>query len=200
MTILTSPVLPWDMKYVQLCEIWAGRADGGMSHGMNDGPASDLGNGLVRFPIIGTAFSVGSHVNIAGSVNYDGDYIVQAIAAGSFDVYATYVAEAFNPPDEVVQPKIRPGCSFRVLEVRFHLSDDGDQEDFDIILNSGHNAALDVTLDSQNMGGITQHIVDWSKQKRFFNKTDSIYFTHANTLDRAWGLEVKYQVFNDISR
>lgn len=202
MTILTSPILPWDMKHVQLCEIWAGHEGGDvypMTHGLNDGPASDLGNGLVSFPSLGAPFVVGSYVTITGTDNYDGDYIVQGVDGNSFSVYAAYVAETFDPPDEVVQSKIHPGCSFRVLEVRFHMDGVGDDEVFAIMLDAGNHAYNDITLDSQNMNGLTQYIFDWSEQKRFFNKTDSIYFTHTNTLERAWGLEVKYQVYNDIS-
>jgi len=192
--------LPWDKRHIQLCDFWCGKIDGDMSiNNLANSDAVDAGGGLVTIPTLVTPFVAGSYINLSGTTNYDGDYVIQAVGANDFTVYAPYVAEEFVGLGEVVTPKIRPGCSFRVLEVRLHLDDVGDDEAFEIILAAGNHAYNDITLDSQNMNGLTQHIVDWSEQKRFFNKTDSIYFTHANTLDRAWGLEVKYAVFNDIS-
>jgi len=158
--------------------------------------AVDAGNGLVTIPLTGHGFKVGSHIGIRGSVAYDGTYEIQAVAANTFNIYATFVEEVFVG-DEKVRPELESEQFFRVLETRLHLNAvGGAAEDFTINLASGQPAgtAHDVNLLTQGMNATKDVVADWSNALRFFNNNDKLIFQYANGNTRDWGLEIKYLV------
>ncbi len=61
-----------------------------------DGVAVDAGGGDTTIPVTGHGFSTNEGVYISGTKNYDGHYIIQATAANSVDITATFVAETFT--------------------------------------------------------------------------------------------------------
>ena len=73
-----------------------------LSDTLDAAPAVDAGSGLVRIPITGHTFAVGDFIEIRGTDNYDGWYIVQAVVANvSIDIKATFVAETFAATDTI---------------------------------------------------------------------------------------------------
>ena len=159
---------------------------------LDNAAAVDQGGGVVRIPSTAHGFKAGSHIGIRGSTNYDGIYELVAVAANTFDIYATYVAETFAGT-ETARPELGPGCHFRAFEVRLHMSDVGAAENFVTGLDSGVGSDFDVALDSQDMNALANYVLDLFAQRKFFNADDVLYWTHANTNARTWGLEVKYQ-------
>jgi len=195
MGILCSTVVVWDLKNLQLCEIKAAGTKA-MHNTLNNAAAVDAGSGLVTIPLTTHGFKVGSHIGIRGSVAYNGTYQIQAVAADTFNIYATYVAETFAGT-ETVRPELDPETFFRVLEIRLHLNAvGGAAENFTIDVDSGQPAgtAHDVNLLTQDMNAVKNVVADWSNGLRFFNNNDKLIFQYANGNSKDWGIEVKYLI------
>jgi len=162
---------------------------------LNNAAAVDAGSGKVTFPSDDHGFKVGSLVTIQGSTAYNYTIPITAVAANTFTGYATYVAEVFAGT-ETVRPEIRPGVPFRIMELRLHLSAAGGAaENFEMVLDSGHGAAYDAILVAQDMNAAKDYVVVFTVAEcRIFNSDDALYFTYANTNDKTWGLETKYQI------
>jgi len=159
--------------------------------------AVDAGSGKVTFPSTDHGFKVGSLVTIQGSTAYNYTIPIAAVTADTFTGYATFVEETFINT-ETVRPEIRPGVPFRIMELRLHLSAVTDAaEDFCMMLDSGHGTAYDAKLiaqDLQNVDPPDYVVVFTVAECRIFNADDALYFTYANTNDKTWGLELKYQI------
>lgn len=196
MTILCASIVPWNMRNIQLCEIKAAGTKA-MNNTLDNAAAVDAGSGQVTIPLTAHGFSALSHIGIRGSTNYNDSFELVSVATNTFNIYATYVAETFAGT-ETVRPELHPEKFFRLLEARLHLSDTGKStgDTFSMILDSGQPAGAyhDITIDSQDMNGLTQDIGDFSNLLKFFNDNDMLYFTFANGNSRNWGLEVKYAV------
>jgi len=201
MTILSS-ILNWDMKHLQMCEMWAAgtKAIGGWSFD-DDVAAIDNGDGTVSLKLTAHGMVVGSHIMIAGTTNYDGCHIIAAADpeadSNHFSIGATYVAEDVQDTAKL-HIGIAPGVPFRVLESRLNLGAvGGGVEDYNITLDSGHHASLDGALVTTAMNAVDRSLDEWSDNKRFFNAGDAILYTYPNTGGpQTWGLEVKYAVLS----
>lgn len=194
MGILVTPIV-WDLRHVQVCEMKAAGTKAVMNT-LNNAAAVDAGNGQVTIPCDTHGFLAGSHIGIRGSTNYDGTYEIVSVAADTFNIYATYVAENFTGL-ETLRPELEPGRPFRILEARFLLNAvGGAAEDYTISLDSGLVGAAkhDVVFVAEDMNAQSQIITDWTDKLRFFRSDDKILFTYANSNNKNWGLEVKYIV------
>lgn len=87
---------------------------------------------------------------------------------------------------------LAPNRTFRLLEVRIHLSDAATQETFTITLDSNEGTAYDLEFDSQPMSGIADHVYR-PAHPAIFMKGDELDFAWANTDARTFGLEIIYQ-------
>lgn len=73
----------------------------GVSTNPDNAAAVDKGGGEVGIPITGHGFEVGQTVTIDGSVNYDGDFVINSETADEIVITATYVAETFAGTETV---------------------------------------------------------------------------------------------------
>lgn len=170
---------------------------GAMSGTLDNAAATDQGSGLVRIPITGHGIVAGSHVYISGSTNYDGDYVVAAVATDTIDVYATFTAETFAGT-ETWGTRVYPDVgktAFQLTEVRFHAGGTLAAEAFTVTLDSGIGSAFDVVVYKQaDMSAITDLI--WSPsidELSIFFPGDKVLLTHANTNGVTIGIEVHYR-------
>ena len=58
--------------------------------------AADQGSDVIRIPATAHGMSAGNSVTISGSTNYDGNHVITAVAANTFDIIANYTAETFG--------------------------------------------------------------------------------------------------------
>ena len=87
---------------------------------------------------------------------------------------------------------LAPGRTFRLLEVRLHLSAAATQQDFTIKLDSDEGPAYDLIFDTQAMSGIADHVYR-PAHPAIFMKGDELDFAWTNTDARTFGLEIIYQ-------
>jgi len=197
MPILSSSIIPWDLKNMDVCELIAS-GSAAMNNTLDNAVAVDQGGGIVKIPCTGHGFVAGSMIGIRGSTNYDGTYEIidddPDSDSNAFTIYATYVSEEFSG-SETVRPELEPGVPFQVLEARLHLSAvGGAAENYVITLDSGHGSAFDIDLVTENMNAQADIDTDWTDTYHFFNDDDRLLFTYANSNGKTWGLEVKYAV------
>lgn len=159
-------------------------------------PLVDAGNGRIRIPSDAHGFKVGSHLGIRGSVSFDGIYEVLAVAANTLDVYGTFIAAYTFGGGETLRPELGPGCHFRAMEARLHLSDTSAVEDFVTTLDSGLGSDFDVALDTKAMNALKDYVLDLYTLRKFFNSDDVLYWEYPNSTPRTWALEVKYQLID----
>ena len=87
---------------------------------MDVGPAVNVGAGIVGLPLTGHNYPVGSEIVVAGTVAYDGAYVVQAGGgANQINVVAAFAAEAFTGAETVqgVTADVRIRRRYRALSV-----------------------------------------------------------------------------------
>jgi len=204
MGILNSPILAWDMRNIQLCQMFAaGTKAIGFSFDDNIAAIENAAAGTVSLKVTAHGMSVSSHIIISGTTNYDGCHIIQDANPESdsnhFSILATYVAEDIQDTASLIIG-VAPGVPFRIIESRLHLGAAGGAvENYTITLDSGHPAAAyhDITLATNAMNAATQAIDDWSDKLRFFNTADLVYYAYPNTGGpQTWGLEVNYAVLS----
>lgn len=93
-----------------------------------------------------------------------------------------------------VATTLAPNRTFRLMEVRIHLSGVANAENLTIKLDSAAGAAYDVTLKTQAMSGLTDFV--WRASDGdpiMFTKGDEIDIAFANTATDTYGLEIVYQ-------
>ena len=66
---------------------------------LDNAPAVNKTGGLVGIPITGHAFVAGEPVTIAGTVNYNGNFVIVSKTTNEIVITATYVAETFEITD-----------------------------------------------------------------------------------------------------
>jgi hypothetical protein len=162
---------------------------------LDNAAAVDAGGGIVTIPSTAHGFKAGSHIGLRGGTNYNSIYELIAVAANTFNIYATYVVETFAGT-ETARPELAPGCNFRAMESRLHLSDTSAAENFVTTLDAGLGSDFDVALDTEAMNALKDYVLDLYALRKFFNYDDLLYWTYANGNNRTWGLEVKYQIID----
>jgi hypothetical protein len=69
------------------------------------GPAVNVGGGVVGIPCTAHSFTAGWTVEVAGTTNYDGSYLVQDTSTvNQIHILATYMAETFGSGDTATLP------------------------------------------------------------------------------------------------
>ena len=62
---------------------------------LDNAAAADAGGGEVTIDLSGHGFKAGERVTIAGTTNYNGDFWVQSVNVGDFNITSAYTAETF---------------------------------------------------------------------------------------------------------
>lgn len=183
----------WDERWAVIDkQLWSGTA--ALNGTLDNSAVSDQGGGLVRIAITAHGMAVGNMIIIAGTTNYDGVYTIQAVAANSIDILATFVAETPAGTETYKTCfQIDPTTmDYMGYEARLTLSAvGGAAENYTITLDSVNGAAWDVELITPE-AMVAQQYVDtvWAlDERRYFNGGDVILFEYANTNGRTWGLE-----------
>ena len=76
-------------------------------HTLDNAAAVDKGGGEVGIPITGHSFAAGDRIEINGSTNYDGQYVINSQTANEVVITETYNAETFGgteTADEIPGP------------------------------------------------------------------------------------------------
>jgi hypothetical protein len=186
----------WDERYYVIDkQYWGGTA--GLHGTLDNSAAADAGGGLTRLAITGHGMLVGNQIIIAGTTNYDGIHTIQAVAANTIDITATFVAET-PAGTETYKTCFRPPPSrpdYQVMEARLTLSAAGGAvEDYTITLDSQKGAGWDCTLETAAMNALAFVDTVWGiNERRFFHPDDVLLFQYANTNSRTWGLELIYR-------
>lgn len=88
---------------------------------------------------------------------------------------------------------LAPARTFRLLEVRLHLSAAATQDTLTLTIDSALGAAYDAVLDSpQDMTGLSEYVFRPTTPV-ILMKGDEIDFAWANNDARTFGLEIIYQ-------
>ena len=177
------------------CRIFAA-GTGAFSTTLDNAAAADAsipgGSTLVRLPSTGHGYAVGSVVEIADTTNYDGTYAIAAVAANTFDIYGTYVAETFGG-SETVRVVLSSGFPFELLEVKIHIGvAPTTAENFPITRDAEAGVYWDELIRSQAMAGVTDFIFNLRDTPLRYNPNDQLIFAWSNTDGRTWGLEIVY--------
>ena len=148
--------------------------------------------------------TVGSHITIAGTTNYNGTYEVLASSATKYIYIAhKYIAEDITT-SATFKITLAPGVPFELGGFRLHLGAGGAAQTLTVIMDSGHGSNYDCKLFSYAMNALTDLI--WCPPITIvsggaavanyngglipykFDKDDEIDFAYAN--DQTYGLEV----------
>lgn len=166
-----------------------------LNYTIDNAAAVDNGSGTVRIPITGHGMDAGCYIQILGSVNYNGVFKVQSVAANYVVIQATYVAEAFAGT-ETWKICFKPYQDFELLETRLKLSDVSAAENLLHLLDANAGSAFDATLDTTAMNGLTEKIIVWrdATKRRFFDYGDIIAYNYANTNNRSWGITMIFRM------
>ncbi len=148
---------------------------------------------LVRLPSTAHGFKAGSMLEILDTTNYDAALALPAVAANTFDIYGTYVAETFGG-GETVRVVLSSGFPFELLEVKLHITGTvpATAENFTITRDAADGSYWDELIRSQAMAGITTDIWNIRDTPLRYNPNDKLIFAWANTDGRTWGLEIVY--------
>lgn len=168
---------------------------GSMSTTLDNAAVVELvGDGnMVRIPATNHKFKVGSIVEISGTTNYDGIFVIAAVATNTFDIYSEYTAETFSG-SEAVKIVLTSGTEFELLEVKLHVNvAPSTSENFTITRDADEGTYWDELIRSQNMAGTTDFIWDLRDTPLRYQPNDKLTFDWLNSDSRTWGLEVLYR-------
>lgn len=153
--------------------------------------AADQGNGIVRLTDTGHGLKVGSHVYISGTVNYDGNHAIVAVAANTFDIEAKFVAETLAGTETWVcgSKMSRPGW---IAGIAAKLSAGvGSSELMSIVVDSERGADFDVTADSHDFNTVTNWAEMYPTDGRLhFEEGDIVKITFANSTSKTFGVRL----------
>jgi hypothetical protein len=158
---------------------------------INNDDAVNAGGGLVTIPITAHGLKVGSMIHIAGSVAYNGNYVLQAVAVNSITVKATYVAETFAGTETFVSGWKMP-CSGWIAGIVAKLSAGaGKSELMYINIDAQRGADFDFSADSHDFNTVTNWAEMYGEGSRFpFEVDDILMVTFANTTDKTFGVRL----------
>ena len=156
---------------------------------LDNDDAVDAGGGLVTIPITAHGLKVGSQIVIAGSVAYDGNYVVQAVAANTITVKATYVAEEFAGTETFVSGWKMP-YKGTIAGIAAKLSAGvASSELMYINIDADRGADFDFSVDSHDFDTLT----NWAEMYANpfpFDKDDIIMVTFANSTSKTFGVRL----------
>ena len=174
---------------------------GDLTANLDNAAAVDQGNGIVRIPATAHAFDAGSAVYIEGTTNYNGLYELVAVAANTFDIRASFVAETFagggaetaafvitsgtvsRVPWELAGFAIHADAAMGVGSITFTV-DNEDGADFDFVIT-------DLTTD---LNGLTDYSEMLAFEKRIpLKANDLVRVAWANAGGDDYGLKVYYR-------
>lgn len=165
-----------------------------MATTLDNAAAVNAGSGLVTMPATAHGFKVGTTVAISGSTNYDGLYEIQAVAANTFNIIATFTAETFAGTETVQAAVGMIGNSDRwaLKKLELHLSAAAaTAENFTATLDAQAGAYYDAVLAVQAMAGVSDVVVEEDAAELVMrDRDDLIRFDYDNTDGRTWGLSV----------
>lgn len=156
---------------------------------LDNAVAVDATGGKTTIPITAHGLIAGSMVHIAGSVAYDGNYEVLAVAANSITVKAPYVAEEFVGTETFVSgwKMGKPGA---VAGIVAHINAGvAAPELMSLGVDADRGADLDFTLDSHDFNTV----IDWVEMYDPpipYEANDIIQVTFANSTSKAFGVRV----------
>ena len=148
---------------------------------------SDQGGGIVRLTSTDHGFKAGAYVYIQGTTNYDGLKAISAVAANTFDIVASFMAET-PAGTETVKTMYSSGHAFEFLGFEIHLSEESaTSENFVISKDASKGAAWDQKYYSQDMNGVQDrsNMFDIPRKCAANDKVDVVW---DNTNDRLWGI------------
>ena len=198
MTISPQPYDTWEFSGDE--ETYSTLAAGDAA----DGGSYD-GKDLTTLPATDHGFKAGSLVYIQGTTNYNGMKLIQAVAANTITIYASYIAETFTTGDTIktlvtydritgkysdAGVTIAKGAPYEFMGFDFTLdSACGTVENFQCTINANKGSAWDNLIYTKAMNGI-QYINYFFNEPKKLESGDQIDFTFANTDDNLWGLKV----------
>jgi len=168
---------------------------GSMSTTLDNAAATELASdgSMVRIPATNHKFKAGSIVEISGTTNYDGIFVIAAVATNTFDIYSEYTAETFSG-SETVTVVLTSGSEFELLEVKLHVKTASvTSENFTVTRDANEGAYWDELVRAQNMAGTTDFIWDLRDTPLRYQPDDKLTFDWLNSDGRTWGLEVLYR-------
>jgi hypothetical protein len=164
---------------------------------IDNAAAVDHGTGMVRIPITAHGMTAGNMIRIAGSVAYNGIWTITSVDTNYIVITTTYVAETFAGTETYTTAfQIDPTTEdYMLVEARLTLSAASAAENYVIAIDSGDGAAWDCTLETNAMSGLLfkdSELMSSGKRK-YLDGDDIVLFTHANSNNRTWGLELVYR-------
>ena len=185
----------WDERnFVLDKKYWSGTKK--LNGTIDNAAAVDNTDGMTRIPITGHGMSADNMIRIAGSVAYNGIWTIVSVAANYIVINTAYVAETFAGTETYTTCfQIDPTTEdYELIEARLTLSAAAAAENFVISLDSDTGAAWDCTLKTVAMSGLLFSDVEFTPDTRkFCDGGDVVLFTHVNTNNRTWGLELIYR-------
>lgn len=138
-------------------------------------------------------FKAGSYIWINGTTNYDGLKKIQAVAANTITIYATFVAET-PAGTETLTAAAYFKKDWELLGFRVHLNAaSATAENLVVAIDSNTSSAYDTNLYTKDMNTLQDVIYNFDPPVKL-NKKDVVTFTWANTNDKTWGIEVFYKL------
>lgn len=153
--------------------------------------AVDAGGGLVTIPITGHGLKVGSMIHIAGSAAYDGNYVIQAVAANTITVKAAYVIEEFAGTETFVSGwKMNRKGTVAGIAAKLSAGVASSQLMY-IQVDAARGADFDFTIDSHDFDTVVNWAEMYPETGRFpFDVDDIIMITFTNTTSKTFGVRL----------
>jgi hypothetical protein len=187
----------WNEKFYQIeKQLWSGTKK--LNGTINNAAAVDNGDGDTRIPITAHGMSAGNMIRIAGSVAYDGIWTIISVSTNYIVIDKAYVAETFAGTETYTTcfKMVNTAIDYQLVEVRLTLSAASAAENFVISLDSINGVAWDCTLKTIAMSGLSFSDIEFTPDTRkYCDGGDVLLFTHVNTNNRTWGLELIYRWF-----
>jgi len=185
-SLANEKAVVWDQKY-DTEQIFFFEGDEEMGTTLDAAAAVDATGGIVTIPSTDHGYKVGSYVTLGATDSYNGTYEIVAVAANTFNIYATFVAETFAGTDtakcSIVMDK---AYKFKSFEIHLSLAS-ATSENLTVTKDAEEGSAFDVLLYSVDMDGY-QDIVYCFDPAISCEKGDKIVFEWSNTDNRIFGV------------
>lgn len=175
-----------DTRYIDFEEFHFS-SDQVMNTTLDNAAAVDAGSGSTTIPLTGHGYVAGSMIFLQGTTNYDGVWTISAVAANTFNIPASYVAETFAGT-EIARPAFQLSVPGEFLGYELHLASAcGTAEDFEIHKDADQGAAWDTKIVDEPMNTV-QDLIDIFDKAVPLEKNDIVYCTFPNTNTNLFGL------------
>lgn len=180
----------------------AGSAD--LTANLDNAAAVDQGNGIVRIPATAHGYAVGSAIYIEGTTNYNGLFELQAVAANTFDIKASFVAETFagggaETANVVVTSGVVSKTPWELAGFAFHRdASPAGAENITFTVDNEDGSAYDfvITELTQDLNGLADYSEMLAFEKRIPLKAgDLVRVAWANAGADNYGLKIYYRKF-----